>query len=35
MIMYKTTFAIINVYMYLLLPVFSTHIFSHASWIEW
>ena len=32
MIMYKKTFAIIA-YMYHLLPVFSTHILPHASWI--
>ena len=37
MIMYKKTFSIINkhIYMYDLLPVFSTHILTHASWIEW
>ena len=34
MIMYKKTFAISNIYMYDLIPVFSTHILPHASWIE-
>ena len=38
MIMYKQTLSIINIslyiYMYDLLPVFSTHILTHASWIE-
>ena len=35
MIMDKKNFAIINIYMYDLLPVISTHILPHASWIEW
>ena len=34
MIMYKKPFAIIKIYMYDLLPVFSTHILLHTSWIE-
>ena len=36
MIMYKQTLSIINIYIYIydLLPVFSTHILTHASWIE-
>ena len=34
MIMYEKNFAIINIYMYDLLPLFSTHILSYASWIE-